>query len=207
LRNYDAERKSQERAAESEQQRIARLASDRLSKRQERAAESEQQRIARLASDRLSKCQERAAESEQQRIARLANDRLHKRNVKERDSKNQQKQSTTNRLSKSIENKHRILLDQYIWPAPIPKELKEYCLQDFCNHMSMPTLRQSTCIICNIRASVNTMKECALQDIPNWEKLACHTDVVDIIHKTQQATQGVDIKCISMHIYILVIFS
>jgi len=34
------------------------------------------------------------------------------------------------------------------------------------------------------------MKECALQDIPNLDKLSRHTDLMNIIPQTQQDTQG-----------------
>src|SRR5262249_1661012 len=105
------------------------------------------------------------------------------------------------RQQQILEKEQQVLLDQYIWPAAIPTQLKEHCLQDFCNHMSMSFLRQSTCIVCNIRASSNTMKECALQNIPNSERLSCHTDLINIIPKTQQATQGTDTKYMIMQVY------
>ena len=69
--------------------------------------------------------------------------------------------------------------------------------------MSMPVLRQSTCIICNIRASANTMKECALQDIPNLDKLSCHADLMNIIPQTRQGAQ-VSTLIEWLHYYILV---
>ena len=216
LESYDAQRKRQERAIESEQQRKERLAGDRLRKRTARENESEDHQQTRLASNRLSKRTTRENESEDQQQARLAD---------------QQQRSTANRLSRSeqrsgrltnrqqhsnatrsmdrqqfirkpteivnmqreqqiLEKEQQALLNQYVWPTAIPTKLKEYCLQDFSNHMSMPVLRQSTCIICNIRASANTMKECALQDIPNLDKLSCHADLMNIIPQTQQGTQG-----------------
>jgi hypothetical protein len=95
------------------------------------------------------------------------------------------------RQQQVLAENRQILFDQYKWPAAIPTPLKEYCLQDFCNHTSMPVLRQSVCIICNIRASASTMKEYDLQDIPNVEKLSCHTDLIDVIGKiTSQTAQS-----------------
>ncbi|CAF3460105.1 unnamed protein product, partial [Rotaria socialis] len=85
-----------------------------------------------------------------------------------------------------LERKKQALIDQYHWPAAIPMQLKECCLQDFSDHMSMSVLRQSICIICNVRASANTMKEYALQNIPHSVKLSCHADLIDIIPKSQQ---------------------
>jgi hypothetical protein len=106
------------------------------------------------------------------------------------------------RQQQILEKEQQALLSQYVWPAAIPTQLKDHCLQDFCNHMSMSVLRQSTCIICNIRASGNTMKECALQDIPNSDKLSCHTGLMSIISKAEQGTQG---KCFNRVITLLCI--
>jgi hypothetical protein len=105
------------------------------------------------------------------------------------------------RQQQILEKKQQTLLDQYVWPAAIPTQLKEQCLQNFCNHMSMSVLRQSTCIICNIRASSNTITECALQDIPNLDKLSCYTDLMDIIPRMRQPTQGANIQFVLMHVY------
>ena len=98
------------------------------------------------------------------------------------------------REQRALEKKQQTLFDQYKWPAAIPTLLKECCLQDFPNHMSMSVLRQSTCIICNMRASDNTMKEYALQNIPSSEKLSCHADLMNIIPKTLQTTQSEDLN-------------
>jgi hypothetical protein len=46
------------------------------------------------------------------------------------------------------------------------------------------------------------MKECALQNIPNLGKLSCHVDLIDVISRTQQATQGMDTTCMITHVYI-----
>ena len=156
LESYDAQRKRQERTIESEQQRKERLASDRLRKSITRENETEEQHQTRLVWDRLCKHTARENETENQRKIRLAEER---------------RRSAQQRI---LKNKQQALYDQYVWPTAIPTQLKEQCLQDFSNHMSMSVLRQSTCIICNIRASANTMKEWALQDIPNLDKLSCN---------------------------------
>jgi hypothetical protein len=111
------------------------------------------------------------------------------------------------RQQQMLEKKQQALLNQYVWPTAIPTQLKDYCLQDFSNHMSMSVLRQSTCIICNIRAYANTMKECALQDIPNSDKLFYHADLTNIISKTQQTTESEDIKCLITREYISLFFT
>ena len=96
---------------------------------------------------------------------------------------------------RALEKKQQTLLDQYNWPACIPTQLKECCLQDFSDHMSMSVLRQSVCIICNVRASASTMKEYTLQSIPHSKKLSCHADLIDIIHKSQQTPESGYLDC------------
>ena len=104
-----------------------------------------------------------------------------------------------------LEKKIQSLRNQYIWPAAIPMEVKEYCLEDFSNNMSMSALRQATCIICNVREYANTMKECSLQGIPNSERLSCHIDLMDIIPTMRQVTHSKHIKPLII-INILVLF-
>jgi hypothetical protein len=165
-------RKSIARELENEDQHQTRLADDRLSKRTTRELENEDQHQTRLASDRLWKLTARENETEDQRKIRLAED---------------QRRSAQQRI---LKKKQQAIYDQYVWPMAIPTQLKDHCLQDFSNHMSMSVLRQSTCIICNIRAYANIMKKCALQDIPNSDKLSCHRELFNIIPKDQQVTHG-----------------
>ena len=228
LETYDAQRKYQESVIESEQQRKERLTCDRLRKRTTREHETEDQQEIRLANDRLRKRTARESESENQRKIRLVDQRH--RSMTNRSSRSEQRSGhLTNHRQRSktmgsidkqqsirksteivniqrqqqmLEKEQEALLNQYIWPTAIPRQLKEYCLQDFSNHMSMPVLRQSTCIVCNIRAYANTMKECALQDIPNSDKLFYHTDLTDIISKMQQITESEDIRRLITHEYI-----
>jgi len=102
-----------------------------------------------------------------------------------------------------LENNQEMVLDQYIWPAAIPTNLKKRCLEEFSNHMSMSFLRQSICIICNSQVDFSTMKEYALQDIPNLEKLSCHPDILDIISKTQQTVHGIDTEFMIIDIILM----
>ncbi|CAF1321475.1 unnamed protein product, partial [Adineta steineri] len=215
LKTYDAQRKRQERSAQSEQQRKQRLSADRLSKRTTRDNETEDQQQTRLSADRLSKRTARDNETEDQERIRLAGQQI--RSAKSRLSRSKQKsrfltdkqphlnakrtmnqqQSRRNstetvnmqREQQILEKEQQALLNQYIWPAAIPTQLKNHCLQDFSNCMSMSVLKQSTCIVCNIRAYANTMKEYALQDILSLDQLTAHIDLMNIIPKTQQGTQ------------------
>ena len=185
LRSYDAERKRRERATESEQRHRERLSSERMKRRDERATETEQHRLKRRDSDRIYKQNMRKIEDRNQRKANLAK---------------QQKQLEINRIHKAMKRKHQIMLNEYVWPAAIPKELKEYCLQDFCNQTSMSSLRRTTCISCNAREFVNTMKEYMLEDICKSNKLSCHTDISDIVRHNEQNTQNMSMILIFVDI-------
>ncbi|CAF1554051.1 unnamed protein product, partial [Adineta steineri] len=201
---------------ESEDQRQIRLAANRLSQRNAIENESEDQQQIRLATNRLSQRDARDNESENQRRLRLsdqqkrsARKKLCRSAQRSRLLTSGQRQSDTirsvgrqgsrrkstdvinlQRQQQLLEKKQQVLLDQYVWPTAIPTQLKNYCLQDFSNHMSMSVLRQSTCIVCNIRTFANTMKVHALQDILNVDKLSSPTDLINITSKAQQVAQG-----------------
>ena len=124
--------------------------------------------------------------------------KIEDRNQRKANLAKQQKQLEMKRIHKAMKRKHQIMLNEYVWPAAIPRELKEYCLQDFCNHTSMSSLRQATCIICNAREFVNTMKEYMLEDICKSDKLSCHIDSLNIIRHSEQNTQ--DMSMISIFV-------
>ncbi|CAF4583349.1 unnamed protein product, partial [Rotaria magnacalcarata] len=204
------------RSSESEDQRNARLTEQRKRLTLNRSNESEDQRSVRLIEQRKRLASNRSSESEDQQNTRLTEQR--KRSISNRLSHNQQRKTArlicrqqhlkeiesvgrkqlmmkqTQIMSiqgqqRVLEREKQALIDQYHWPAAIPMQLKECCLQDFSDHMSMSVLRQSICIICNVRASANTMKEYALQNILHSVKLSCHADLIDIIPKSQQTVQ------------------
>lgn len=214
---------SQLHSIENSKQQEARKNMDLIRKRAFRERESSDQRNKRLAYQQKRSASTRSRESRQERSKRLIDQR--KRSAVNRLSKskqgkmprqifNQQWSEITESIDESqqtieknqvMKERHQlqalaknrqILLDQYRWPAAIPTPLKEYCLEDFCNHTSMSALRQSVCIICNVRASVSTMKEYDLQDIPNLEKLSSHADMMDLISKiTSQTAQSENFYC------------
>ncbi|CAF3827032.1 unnamed protein product, partial [Adineta steineri] len=203
------------RENENEDQQQIRLAIDRLSKRNARENESQDQQQLRLTSDRLSKSTARENESENQRRLRLSDQQ--KRSARKKLCRSQQRgrlltsgqhqsdairsvdrqgsrrKSTEvinlQREQKLLEKEQQGLLNQYVWPTTIPTQLKNHCLQDFSNQMSMSVLRQSTCIVCNIRTFANTMKVHALKDILNVDKLSSPTDFMNIISEAQQVAQ------------------
>jgi hypothetical protein len=197
---YQRKRSTSYRSSENEEQRKVRLIEQRKRSTSYRSSENEEERNARLTDQRKRSTANRLSESEQRKMPRQIF-RQQCSEVIQSIGENQQiieKNQVMNirRQQQVLAENRQILFDQYKWPAAIPTPLKEYCLQDFCNHTSMSVLRQSICIICNIRASASTMKQYDLQDIPNLEKLSCHTDLIDVIGKiTSQTAQSGNFNC------------
>jgi hypothetical protein len=212
---YQRKRSASNRSSENEEQRNARLTAQRKRLASDRSSENEEQRNARLIDQRKRSASNRSSENEEQRNARLTAQR--KRSSASRLSKSEERRmprrvsrQQCSKATQSISEKRQIieknqvmnirrqqqvlaenrqtLFDQYTWPAAIPTLLKEYCLQDFCNQTSMQFLRQSVCLVCNIRSSASAMKEYNLENISNLEKLSCHTDLIDIIGKITSQT-------------------
>lgn len=227
--SYQRERSASNRSNETEDQRRTRLVDQRKRSASNMSNENEEQRNARLTDLRMRLTSYRSNENEDQRNTRLIDQR--KRSAKNRLSNSRkektmhlkdnqrhseatesfegeqritQKNETMNlqRQQRVSEKRQKNLLNKYQWPAAIPTELKEYCLEDFCYNTSMSVLRQVICVICNIRTSASTIKEYALQNIPNLEKLSCHADLMNIIPKPSETTQSEDFNCAVMFVNI-----
>ena len=194
LRNFDAERKRQERATENEQQRAQRLTDDRLRKLSARQNEDEAQRKIRLAYDRQHHEATRQNEDENQRIKRLAEKRLRAeaaRATESTEKTNERIRSiSVRRRQRSLENKNRAKSDRLHWPRAIPTQQKDQCLQDFVNQTTMSMLKQAVCAVCNLRTFISSMDEYDVNQIPNQTRLACHLDLLGIVPGTGSVPQG-----------------
>ena len=95
LRNFDAERKRQERARENEQQRAQRLTYDRLRKLAARQNEDDMEHTIRLTYDQQRKEAVRHNEDESQRNARLILDRQQKETTRQNEDESQQRARLT----------------------------------------------------------------------------------------------------------------
>ena len=185
------------RSNENEEQRNSRLADQRKRSASSRSNESEEQRNTRLVSQQERSAANRSDRSEERRMPRQL---LRQQNSESIQSigENQQTIEKNQVINKrrqqgGLAGSRKTLFDQYKWPAAIPTPLKEYCLEDFCNHTSMTALQQSICIICNIRVSASTMKQCDFRNISNLANLSCHADLTDVISKiASQTTQNGD---------------
>ncbi|CAF4962641.1 unnamed protein product, partial [Rotaria sp. Silwood1] len=73
------------------------------------------------------------------------------------------------------------------WPEPIPRDLKETCLQQFLQQMSMSALAEVTCAVCNVRSLVQTSKKVPVSKIPNIHLLKVSDELKDLILSTQSS--------------------
>lgn len=201
--NEQRKRSTVNRSSESTEQRSSRLAEQRKRSVANRSSESVEQRNARLTEQRKRSAANRLSKSVG-RKAPLLTQRSHDSEgvesiVRKQHTVKQAPGGNVRNRRVSTEKKQRTLLEQYKWPSPIPTQLKEYCLQNFSDHMSMTALQQYICIVCNIRTSADKMKEYDLKNIPSSEKLSCHGDLIDVIHKTQHSVQSLNSNFIITH--------
>ena len=72
------------------------------------------------------------------------------------------------------------------WPEPVPIALKMKCLKNFVKQMSMSSLAEGVCSLCNIRCYRRDLRHVPLRKIPSVHLLKVHNDLHEIILKTQQ---------------------
>lgn len=186
------------RQNENEEKRNARLLDKRIRTEISRQNENEDQREIRLVEQRKRTLKHRS-NSKQRKAAHIvygATSLESAESVIEQDLEGNETMDANILSQQSILQQNQLMgRNQYVWPTAIPKKLKEKCLEEFSNHMSMSFLRQSICIICNSRVHFSTMKEYPLEEIPNLKRLSCHTDVLNVISKTQQQlAHGIDMS-------------
>jgi hypothetical protein len=195
------ERSRSSRTNEAEEQRQIRLEKERERSRSSRTNEAEEQRQIRLEKKREQNKSSRTNETEKQRQVRL--EELQKRNRSSRTNETeeqgqirleqQRRRSQTNRANKKLgkqayenidteqENTEMRLPIRSHWPEPIPRDLKETCLQQFLQQMSMSALAEATCAACNIRTSAKDSKNIPISKIPNIHLLKVSEELKDFI--------------------------
>ncbi|CAF1991530.1 unnamed protein product [Rotaria magnacalcarata] len=72
------------------------------------------------------------------------------------------------------------------WPKPIDMDCKINCLKNFIRHMSMDSLAESVCGICNVRRYKRDLRHVPLSKVPSIELLKIHLDLHNIIPKIQE---------------------
>ncbi|CAF1536996.1 unnamed protein product [Adineta ricciae] len=156
------ERSRTSRMNETEEQRQYRLQKDRERNRSIRQGELEEQHQSRLQKDRKRVQSSRRNETEEQYRIRLEQQK--KRSKSTRTKKQLEKQENDN-----VGHADRCVPSS--WPEPIPRELKDTCLQQFLKQMSMSELAEVTCAVCNIRTSEKDAKKIPVSKIPNIDLL------------------------------------
>ena len=72
------------------------------------------------------------------------------------------------------------------WPTPADMERKTSCLKNFIQQMSMSSLAQGVCGICNIRCYKLNLRCVPVDQIPSIESLETHDDLRNIINATRR---------------------
>ncbi|CAF1375663.1 unnamed protein product [Rotaria sordida] len=207
------------RANQIEEQRQIRLQKKREQDRSSRINETEEQRQIRLQNKREQDRSSRINETQEQRQIRLQ--KLKERNKTSRANETeeqrqirleqQRKQSQMNRGDKK--RTQRTFDDSDIrqesnsirspWPEPIPRNLKETCLRQFLQQMSMSVLAEATCTVCNIRTSAKESKKLLVSKIPNIHLLKVSEELKDLIKHLNEGTEiSIDDNRIEMAKYI-----
>jgi len=199
------------RRGETEQQRQNRLKKERDRSRSSRMDGTEQQRQSRLEKERERKRSGRMEETEEQRQSRLQLQRKRsqenraKKKIEKRTNSNISRQQQTiqmqftgteeqescdgNSSSDLIPNENVIMKNRNpnssSWPEPISRDLKEDCLKKFVHRMSMSTLAETTCAVCNVRTPVQKSKSVPVSKITGIELLKVSDETKALIMSTQ----------------------
>ena len=72
------------------------------------------------------------------------------------------------------------------WPTPADMERKTSCLENFIQQMSMSSLAQGVCGVCNIRCYKLNLRCVPVDQIPSIELLETHDDLRSIINATSR---------------------
>ncbi|CAF3859271.1 unnamed protein product [Adineta steineri] len=212
-RQIQLEKKRQDsrsrRMNETEQQ-----TQDRLEKARERSRSRRKKETKQQTQDRLEKAKERSRSIRANQTEEEHQNRLQKKTEQARSTRmnepeeqhqtrleKQRKLSKTSRLKKKIEKQlnENINIDRnnigtqfstsQSWPQPIARELKEACLQQFLEQMSMSVLAEVTCAVCNIRTPKKDSKTIPVRQIPNIHLLKVSDQLKDFIKHLNKDTQ------------------
>ncbi|CAF1499018.1 unnamed protein product, partial [Adineta ricciae] len=84
----------------------------------------------------------------------------------------------------SATNRNKIK-DSLTWPAPVSSELKEECLKQFLQQMSMDNLAEVTCAVCNVRSSKQQCKIVPTSTISHKDLLKVSDELKGLITNIQ----------------------
>ncbi|CAM4986395.1 unnamed protein product [Rotaria socialis] len=155
--------------------------------------EVEQQRILAVDRSMTKRATATPIEAEEQRV--LARERTAARRAARVSEEAKQQQTVaykTTRLQKTVKQKQTVMKrkpnqDAKVdWPKPVDMDCKINCLKNFIQHMSMDSLAECVCGICNIRRYKRDLRHVPLSKIPSIELLKIHPDLHSMIPKIQE---------------------
>ncbi|CAF1397260.1 unnamed protein product [Rotaria sordida] len=171
-----------------EEQRQNRLEKKREQTRSSRMNETEEQRQNRLEQQR----KRSQANREKKKIEKRASHNIstQQQNIQMRFTETEEHESYNNSgTSDLIPNENIIMKNRNptssSWPEPISRDLKENCLKEFLHQMSMSSLAETTCAVCNSRTSVQKSKSVPLSKITVIESLKVSDETKALIMNTQ----------------------
>ncbi|CAF3951344.1 unnamed protein product [Rotaria sordida] len=173
---------------EIEEQRQNRLEKKREQTRSSRMNETEEQRKNRLEQQRKRSQANRAKKKIEKRASH--NISIQQQNIQMRFTGTEEHESYNDSgTSDLIPNENIIMKNRNHtsspWPEPISRDLKENCLKQFLHQMSMSSLAETTCAVCNVRTSVQKSKSVPLSKITVIESLKVSDETKALIMNTQ----------------------
>ncbi|CAF1123464.1 unnamed protein product [Rotaria sp. Silwood1] len=173
---------------DTEEQRQNRLEKKREQTRSSRMNETEEQRQNRLEQQR----KRSQANREKKKIEKRAshNISIQQQNIQMRFTETEEHESYNDSgTSDLIPNENIIMKHRNHtsspWPEPISRDLKENCLKQFLHQMTMSSLAETTCAVCNVRTSVQKSKSVPLSKITVIESLKVSDETKALIMNTQ----------------------
>ncbi|CAF1641912.1 unnamed protein product [Rotaria magnacalcarata] len=155
--------------------------------------EVEQQRVLAVDRSMTKRATATPIEAEEQRV--LARERTAARRAARVSEEAKQQQTVaykTTRLQKTVKQKQTVMKrkpnqDAKVdWPKPVDMDCKINCLKNFIQHMSMDSLAECVCGICNIRRYKRDLRHVPLSKIPSIELLKIHPDLHSMVPKIQE---------------------
>ena len=167
----DAERERRQWASQTPDEREKWNEKSRLYVRRKRSSENNDASLERLHKQQIIDKTRRSNETTDERTARIRSDSQRRRR----------------RSMEKRNNPHEVS-----WPTSISQKVKENCLSEFNKKMSMDSLKQQLCIVCNSRHNEITMHKMLLSDI-NENLLKPHQSLHETIFDIPPAySQDVD---------------
>ena len=174
------------RSNEAPEQHRSRLDQQQVIDTTRRGNETPEQHQARLDQQQVINTTNRTNETPEQHRARLdqqqvsnttrrSNETTEERTTRNRSASRRRQQRTAERLNN---------LHQSPWPTPISKKIKENCLSEFSKRMSMNSLREQVCVVCNARYNERTMHDMLLSNIKDG-LLKPHANLLGTIPGTE----------------------